>query len=171
MQTFITLIQPYLDDLAAAVITVLVSLAIVGIRKIGGSVIALIEARLTDTQRSTLHKAATEAYAYAEIAFNGLGGAKKLEEAEKYVSNVLTAKGIDITPTEIQSAIHAAWIAAGGVVKPTDTAVPTTPSPDDVAKEAVETFKAKMAELMEQATTDITAKAAEQPQVTGSDAQ
>lgn len=163
MQTIMEYAQPYISDAVQALFLLLVSLAFVGLRKIRDKAAELIDARLTDTQRATVHKLAAEAFAFAETAYAGAGGANKLAAAEKYVSDKLQVIGISMSPEEIQSTIHAAWIASGGNIKTspgttdqtTDISVTTTVSPEDAAKAAVEAFKVKLADLVEQASADV----------------
>lgn len=159
MQTILTALQPYLNEAVNAAILAICSLAFIGAKKLWSKASALIDARLTDTQRATLHKLAAEAYAYAETKLAGSGGSNKLKAAEDYVSARLQALGFSVTTDDIQSAIHSAWISVGGNIKAeaitateeADQTAAATASADEAAKAAVDAFKAKLLDLIESA--------------------
>lgn len=122
MSEVLSALSPYLADLAVAAVGVLATLAAVALRKLQAKVSALLDARLTESQRALLHVIATEAYAYAEAEFKAADGPDKMGAALRYASGKLSQAGVNVSADDIRSAIHKAWIDVGGHVKPEQSA-------------------------------------------------
>lgn len=117
MHDIMNAISPYLSEVVVAIVGVLATLAAVGLRKVQAKLSALLDARLTESQRALLHTIASEAYAYAEAEFKGAGGPDKLEAATQYALAKMAGAGVNVAIDDVKSAIHKAWISAGGNVK------------------------------------------------------
>lgn len=159
LNTVIEAAQPYITSIVLALIGLLASVVLAGINKLKARVEELLNSRLSESQRALLHTIASEAFAYAETEWKGKGGDAKLTAAMQYVLDKLGQYGIAVTAEEIQSAIHAAWIAAGGNKKDAVTTVYKTdaaladnvPSPDELVKNDLADFKSRVMTAPEQA--------------------
>lgn len=118
MQTIIEAAQPYITSIVLALIGLLTSVILAGINKLKAKADALLDSKLSESQRALLHTITAEAYAYAEAEYYGQGGPAKLAAATQYALDKLGKLGVTITLKEVQSAIHAAWIDVGGDQKP-----------------------------------------------------
>lgn len=83
MQPVIEQVQPYVTTIVLAIVGLLVAVILGAVNVVKSKAEAYFDAKLTATQRETLHKIAGEAYAYAETAFKDAGGPGKLTEALK----------------------------------------------------------------------------------------
>jgi hypothetical protein len=103
-------LQPVVLTVVTALIGLLTTYALIGIRKLQQKGEAWLEARTTSTQRDTLHKIAQEAFAHAETAWKDWDGQDKLQAAFDYASRQLKGAGVNVTSDEMKAAIHAAWL-------------------------------------------------------------
>lgn len=109
--------QPVVETVVNSLIGVLVLMVLAGYAKIKKKLDAWIEARTTAEQRQKLHLYAKEGMALAESAFKGLGGEKKLQEAEQYVLKHLKDIGLTLSSEEIRAAIEKAVLDHNAVSK------------------------------------------------------
>ena len=110
MQPIIESVQPYITTIAGAILSLLAAVVIGLVALLKQSIKDWIDARLSVQQRELLHKVASEAFAYAETAYEQGECDKKLAEAMDYVSSQLAKKNIKITPIEMRAAIEKAYL-------------------------------------------------------------
>lgn len=109
-ETIVQSAQPYLNAIVTAIIGVLASMVIIGLKTMQSKADEWLEARTTAAQRETIHKVAGEAFALAQTAFKDLGGQAKLEEALSYALKQLGKRGISVSAQEVQAAIEKAYL-------------------------------------------------------------
>ncbi len=109
-ETIVQAAQPYITAIVTAIIGVLASMIIVGLKAIQNKVDKWLEARTTAAQRETIHKVASEAFALAQTTFKELGGEAKLQEALSYALKQLGKRGISVSAQEVQAAIEKAYL-------------------------------------------------------------
>ncbi|WP_322925427.1 phage holin [Paenibacillus campi] len=109
-ETIVQAAQPYITAIVTAIIGVLASMVIVGLKTMQSKANQWLDARTTAAQRETIHKVACEAFALAQTAFKELGGQAKLEEALNYALKQLGKQGISVSAQEVQAAIEQAYL-------------------------------------------------------------
>ncbi|WP_270166086.1 phage holin, LLH family [Paenibacillus sp. SYP-B4298] len=102
------MLQPYLQTIVLAILSVLASVATAALFQARARMLRWLESRATNEQRELLHKLAGEAFAFAETVFREVGGPKKLEAAYGYLSTRLKEQGIELGQAELRSAIEKA---------------------------------------------------------------
>lgn len=117
MQPIIEQVQPYVATIVLAIVGLLVTVILGAVNVVKAKAGAHFDAKLTATQRETLHKIAGEAYAYAETAFKDTGGSAKLAEALQYASSQLINRGINVSELEVRAAIEKALLEFQGSSK------------------------------------------------------
>ncbi len=109
-ETIVQAAQPYITAIVTAIIGVLATMVIAGLKQVQTKVDKWLEARTIAAQRETIHKVAGEAFALAQTAFKDLGGDAKLQEALSYALKQLGSRGISVSAQEVQAAIEKAYL-------------------------------------------------------------
>jgi len=102
--------QPYLTTIVTALIGLLATLIITGIRSLKLKLDTWLDTRVSVGQRELLHQIAKEAFAHAETIYKYSDGEQKLHQALTYATERLGKIGIHMTTNEIKAAIHDAWL-------------------------------------------------------------
>lgn len=110
METIVQAAQPYITVVVTAIIGVLATMIIAGLKTMQVKANEWLEARTTAAQRETIHKVAGEAFALAQTAFKDLGGEAKLQEALSYALKQLGSRDISVSAQEVQAAIEKAYL-------------------------------------------------------------
>jgi hypothetical protein len=111
------LIQPYLSDVVEillSIVLILITGALVELRR---RTLKWIESRTNKEQRELLHRLAEEAFSFAETAYKELDGPRKYDQAVYYFSNRLQDYGIELSGSEIKSAIEKVVLEYNSKVK------------------------------------------------------
>ncbi|SCW87081.1 Bacteriophage holin of superfamily 6 (Holin_LLH), partial [Paenibacillus tianmuensis] len=103
--------QPFISDIALAVIGIASAAAITMFFKLKKNVIGWIDSKTTGQHREILHKVAEEAFAFAETSATGQKGAEKLNAAIEYANTHLGESGIQMNPAAVRGAIEKAYLA------------------------------------------------------------
>lgn len=109
-ETIVQSAQPYLNAIVTAIVGVLATMIIAGLKTLQNKANEWLDARTTAAQRETIHKVAGEAFALAQTAFKDLGGDAKLQEALSYALKQLGSRGISVSAQEVQAAIEKAYL-------------------------------------------------------------
>lgn len=117
MNTIIEAAQPYITSIVLALIGLLTSVILAGISRLKAKADALLDSKLSESQRALVHTVAAEGFAHAEAEFKGMGGPAKLTAATQYALDKLGKVGVRVSLEEVRSAIHKAWIDVGGDIK------------------------------------------------------
>ncbi|XEC92497.1 phage holin [Paenibacillus tarimensis] len=114
------LTQPYISAIVQALFGILAIFVLIGLKATAKKVHVWLDAHTTAAQRNILHMLAKEGFAFSETMFGQLNGEEKLQKAMNYVTQMLQARGIQISGDEIRAAIEKAVLAYKTQVKPAD---------------------------------------------------
>ncbi|MFS1513410.1 phage holin, LLH family [Chengkuizengella sp. SCS-71B] len=111
------LIQPYLETIVFALISVISTLVVAALIELRNKVLFWIQSKTNKEQRELLLKISEEAFSYAEKVFYQSKGPEKLDAAYDYASSKLGSLGIQFTKDEIKATIEKAVLEYNSKVK------------------------------------------------------
>jgi len=109
-EQIIEVIQPYIITIVTALIGAVFAFLSYEAKQIKPKLQAWLDARTTASQREALHRIGQEAFAFAETTWKTLDGNAKLDKALTYATRRLKEVGIEMSPEEIEAAVHDAWL-------------------------------------------------------------
>lgn len=101
----------FLQQGLSVLLQILLLAIVAGLLWIRKQLTAYIQSHTTVQERAFLERIGREAYTYAETVFGALDGPAKLNEATKYMLDVLAQYGIKNVPMkDIRAMIEQAWL-------------------------------------------------------------
>lgn len=108
--TLIDAVQPYIVTIVVALIGVLTTLILAGLKTLQKKAEAWLQARTNESEREILKKIGQEGFAHAEALHKELGGDQKLTQAIQYADKRIRELGLGFGLAEIKAAIHEAVV-------------------------------------------------------------
>jgi len=110
-------LQPYIDNIVGALVSLLVAFVLGVVAMLRVKVTAWLETRTSAQQREILHRLAQEGMALAENVYQGSGGPGKFNEAFMFVQSRADKYGIKLSRADIAAAIEKAVLDYNAKVK------------------------------------------------------